>query len=313
MFWEVIISLWSVIVNDKRVFTHENRGLAEHVMDLLHDSGYPSNLRLTQSGDNIPVQKRTFSRLMKLIYDFNMEIADEELAPIIAGLPKPPSMQRSKRFLGEPSDVPPLRVRRNLLASSKAKRFNDAQKEWEFRGEILEETSPDFSNCQLCNQSRLLTNCIIHNIHDQKIFLKVGPVCVRRFVWINSARTLEESQEIFDSLYDQGLYVKNYKRLIPSLADEEISESILLKLIELCKSYFKENYSQEKYHELVNLLNIKGTDIETKLEYIASGDLGKLKRLIRIRKIHDKVPDYWGKLRTRVTTTLSRSEAYRIK
>jgi hypothetical protein len=101
--------------------------------------------------------------------------------------------------------------------------------------------------------------------------------------------------------------------MLPYLADDVISENVLLKLIDICKQIFKDDFESDKYDELVNSLEIKKDDIvERKLFLIATGNLKELSKIINVRQMKEVVNDYRGKIRRRVATTLSRSEAYKI-
>ncbi len=303
--------MWFVHVNHKKVFESEDKETAEEVLKILKN--------ITSDSDNIihfalttrdaPIHGKLYKKIMKAVKEFTMGLIDEEIGDLLKDLPNP----LNPRVYGktEPSIEPPKNVVKNLLAASRARDFERAKREWEFRGEIIEETSPDFSNCQLCGQANLETNCIIHNIYNGNS-LKVGNICVRRFLIINQSSSIEESQDLFDAIYNRSVYIKMLQRLIPSLADEVISESTLLKLIDTCKSYFGETFDEGKFKELISILNVGGTHIEKILYCIATDDLKSLRHLVKVKQLKDKVPNYWGKMRARVTTTLSHSGAYRV-
>lgn len=305
--------MWYVLVNNKKVFESEDKETAEEVFKLLKDvslDGDSDNvIQFTLTTHDAPINGKLYNKIMKAVKEFNIDLIEDELGGLLKGLPNP--LNPHVYGKAEPSLEPPKSVIKKLLAASKAKNFDEAKREWEFRGEIIEETSPEFSNCQLCGQANLETNCIIHNINNGNS-LKVGSICVRRFIIINQSSTIEESQDLFDAIYNKSAYIKRLQRLIPSLADDVISEEVLLKLIETCKLYFGETFDEGKFDELTSILNVGGTHIEKILYCIATGDLKSLRHLVKVKQLKDKVPDYWGKMRTRVTTTLSRSGAYRV-
>lgn len=89
------------------------------------------------------------------------------------------------------------RARKRLVELSAADRWEEACREWEFDDLIIEETDERFTGeCDLCHEQNLVRQFEIRNTRTG-LRLLVGSNCVKRFVVLYGAETLEDSWTMF--------------------------------------------------------------------------------------------------------------------
>lgn len=132
----------------------------------------------------------------------------------------------------EPSPEPPKVVVKNLLAASSAEDFETARREWEYRGEVIYEGESGFApECELCGPKELMrTNYVIHNVVNGNR-LRVGSVCVKRFLVLVGAASPAESADVFDRRTKLALFGRTQADRIADLGKEKIPEKSIVGLL----------------------------------------------------------------------------------
>lgn len=209
---------------------------------------------------------------------------------------------------GEPSPDPPACVVKRLLAASASGGFEAARREWEYRGEILEEGHPEFSReCDLCGPKELMrANYLIRNVLNGRI-LKVGSVCVKRFLILDGASSVAESAALFDRRTALAEFGRRLQGLIADLGADEVPERSLVALMGALERAFPEGLSPE---DAAIAAASAGADARAWEVFgaLAARDARALRGL-KVRKMADR-EDRRRRVRE-VLTTLARSEAYR--
>lgn len=100
------------------------------------------------------------------------------------------------------------RAWRRLVDSSLAADWEQARTEWEFTGRVVGEGEADFLDvCELCHQPNLRANYEIRNPHTDAAFL-VGRECIRHYLILAGAETIEDSQRLFNQQERQARLLK---------------------------------------------------------------------------------------------------------
>ena len=210
-----------------------------------------------------------------------------------------------------PSPVPPKVVVKNLLANSVADDFEKAQTEWEYNGELIFEGENEFSHeCGLCGPKDLMkTNHIIRNTRNGNA-LRVGSVCVKRFLILSGASTIEESADLFDRRTLLAHYGRKQGYLIADLARDRVSEKSLILIMETFKETFPNGISSEDADIIIREAGV-AAEAGNIFKGIALGDISVLRSLSgKMKKMRDR-PEGWQKKLFRVASTLSNSSAYK--
>lgn len=212
-----------------------------------------------------------------------------------------------------PSPVPPKVVIKNLLANSVADSFEDAQKEWEYDAQIIGEGESGFSpECGLCGpKERMKTNYIIKNMRNGNT-LKVGSVCVKRFLILSGTSSINESADLFDRRTLLAYYGKKQGYLIADLAKDKIPEKSILAIMETLEYTFPYGISWEDVEIVIREANANEKAGKI-FRAIALKDRGVLRSLNRhMDKMSNRREGWQKKVAARVVTTLSKSSAYKI-
>ncbi|WP_088185854.1 hypothetical protein [Desulfosporosinus sp. FKA] len=210
-------------------------------------------------------------------------------------------------------------IRENVLKNSRSIDFEEARSEWQFE-QVIEEGDARFDDhCELCNHAGLETNYLVTNQFTQKSLL-VGSRCIKRFIKFSGTLTQEESNDVFDRQVKQFEASKYLQKLLPNILTtptgnevykfRRASETILitLKNIEISKvsweKYLKllfgTSHPDKELIERIRLVLFKPSAVHVKKIDKSSGTKqGQWANVTKTKK-------------TRVTSTLSRSEAYRV-
>lgn len=120
-------------------------------------------------------------------------------------------------------------VRERIINNSKSDDWEEARREWEFIGMILEDDYiglERFSNsCQLCNQRPLTKNFEINNPLTGVTFL-VGSTCIKRFIMLKGASSQSESAAIFEFQAKKMFASRTIQELLPSILTESTRNDV---------------------------------------------------------------------------------------
>ena len=183
---------------------------------------------------------------------------------------------------------------------------------------ILSADDPEFEDrCELCNHTGLKTDFVIVNLINGRT-LKVGSQCIKRFLILNGANSLEESKDLFRHREMQLFAAKNLQNLIATVLSD-------LPPVNAVVRFKKESV---KILGTLNNLKIEKPVWDAYVKMLFGTNTPKTEALDRIKKVlFDKVPmkrpkmgtgekeGHWaGTMKTRkarVEMTLARSESYR--
>jgi hypothetical protein len=219
------------------------------------------------------------------------------------------SLNEHRCWNNDPSPNPPKVVVKNLLAASTAKDFESARCEWEYKGEIIYEGEANFTHeCELCGPKELMrTNFIIHNtVNGNK--LRVGSVCVKRFLILAGTSSAAESADAFDRKTKLAIFGKTQAGHIADLGREKVPEKSLVALMGAVEKAFPENIKAEDAEIILQAAGICGRAAEIFKAFFVDKNISILKTL-KIQKMDNREE----KRRKLVVTfsTMSRSSAYR--
>jgi hypothetical protein len=215
---------------------------------------------------------------------------------------------RAQTWSCEPSPNPPKRVVDNLLAASAASDFESARREWEYRGEILYEDDAAFAKeCELCGpKERMQTNYVIHNLRTGAM-LRVGSVCVKRFLLLTGTTSAAESAELFDHKTALATFGQSLKGYIADLGMERVPEKSIIALMGALERTFPQGLAHDDVEVVIKAAGVAGKAADV-FRALATKDAKGLRGL-KVQKMSNR-KDRRQKVR-RVLTTLSRSGAYR--
>lgn len=114
-------------------------------------------------------------------------------------------------------------VKERILENSISDDWEEARREWEFVGMILQDDYGAIEKftetCQLCNQPNLSKNFEIYNPRTAKRFL-VGSTCIKRFIMLKGAETQEQSAAIFDFQVQKIMASRIIQEVIPEILSQ---------------------------------------------------------------------------------------------
>lgn len=196
--------------------------------------------------------------------------------------------------------------------------YEKARTEWDFE-DIIDEKDTDFvEQCELCNQVGLKSNYIISNSLTSKK-LKVGSSCIRRFILLRGTTSQEESNALFDYKKKQLLNAKKIQAVLHEVLSDLPSTSAVVKFKSASKDILgtldNKQIEPSKWKQYINLLFGKYNPKKEVLDRVRMVLFGKVKT--RKQKFDTgEEAGRWAntmKVKKRVTTTLSDSEAYHSK
>lgn len=128
-------------------------------------------------------------------------------------------MRKKINLLAQPAKKVPKNVRENLAKYSLSKNYDEAKREWELINVITVTEQGFVESCELCNHKPLKANYIIKNIYTEKT-LKVGSICILRFLLINGAQSITENYNIFFHMRETILARKALQNLLAKILEK---------------------------------------------------------------------------------------------
>lgn len=209
----------------------------------------------------------------------------------------------------EPSPHPPKHVVKNLLASSVAKSFEEARREWHYSGDMVEEGERGFSReCDLCGpKEQMRHNFVIRNVRTGKT-LQVGSVCVKRFLVLAGTSSPEESAAVFDHRTALAVFGRSLRNHIGSLALEPVPEKSLVAIVGALEKSFPRGMTEEEADIVLRAAEVDARAAQI-FKAIVVKDAAALRGL-KVRQMRDR--EEKRRRVGKVLTTLCRSKAYRV-
>jgi hypothetical protein len=208
----------------------------------------------------------------------------------------------------EPSPVPPRRVIDNLLAASASGDFESARCEWEYHGEIVYEGEAHFAReCELCGPKEFMqTNYVIRNAKTGTS-LRVGSVCIKRFLVLRGTTSEVESAALFDHKTRLAAMGRSLGVYIADLGMEAIPEKAIIAVFGALEKAFPHGLSSDDAEVIIQAAGAMGRPADI-FRAIATKDPKGLRGL-KIKKMSNR--EERRRKAGRVLSTLSRSAAYR--
>lgn len=209
-------------------------------------------------------------------------------------------------------------IKRTIVKHSQAENWEDAAREWIYIS-IIEEDSQDFSDhCQICNASGLRRNFQIFNPFTS-VSLLVGKNCIRRFIKLNGTENIEDTSILLKMKEEEHTATKVLLNLLPSILDVPTIHEIakFRRFAEKIIPANQEDITPEKWNSFLGLLLANSTATRQSAERIKQvlwnprAIKTKQVRLSNARE-QERIGS-WGvnmHVKTRITTTLTKSEAY---
>lgn len=214
-------------------------------------------------------------------------------------------------------------IRNRIIEASLSNDWEEARKEWSFIN-IYHDDHEQFSeSCQLCNASNLKDNYEIINHNTGRKYL-VGSKCITRFLILNGAENIEDSSVLFALKTEEILAYKNIHKLLPFVLDIPTPQQ-LISFRKCCMTVLgRKNTAFDiepaVWKDFIGKLCIDSTKARGVIIDRIRNALFEPK-LIPTRKVKMSTEQEqikigsWASRRkskkTRVTTTLAKSEAYR--
>jgi hypothetical protein len=197
--------------------------------------------------------------------------------------------------------------------------FEFACKGWELEDIIKADDNTNIkNNCTICGQTHLNDNYLIRYLKNGAT-ANVGSKCIKRFVKFKDIGSQEDSNRYFEKKKKEINDIKSIRELLLEVLMDKPQSRHVLKFRTVCANLlgiksneFKGLYMSDQWFKLLTILN-KNYQLNEKQEHRVKlilfnpRDIEAIKEKSRIDK-----PIYNGKIRHRVATTLSKSEAYKI-
>jgi len=209
-------------------------------------------------------------------------------------------------------------IRENVLKNSRSIDWEEARSEWQFE-QVIEEGDARFDDhCELCNHAGLETNYLVTNQFTHKSLL-VGSRCIKRFIKFCGTLTQDESNDVFERQVKNFEASKVLQALLPNILTiptgnelyrfRRASEKILYTLKNTDIPYV----SWKNYLKLLFGTDKPDSQLVEKIRTALFNPRGM--RIKRIDKSTGLKEGKWAdtmKAKTRVGSTLSRSETYKV-
>jgi hypothetical protein len=304
---------WIILSNDCLVFMGSENDVKD-LYKLLNESQPNTFIMKYIERGNFSKHDKLYGSLLNITSSIKKEMENEVCVNAISKY-KPRTLKLSNNSIRkQPSTNPSNKIVNNLLKKSKSDRFDEACAEFIFEGDLVEEGESLYSGkCELCEKDMSNVQYMIFNSNSPENNLLVGPICIIRFLKLNYANTHEESFDIINRLAALGYLAKHLVNYVIYLGDEVINESTILSIMEILEKHHGPNnrLSQEDIDIVIKRMNMDPI-ITYRFRLIAEGNFSLLKTQIKIKTMkNEKEGQYWGKLRSRVDMSLSRSEAYK--
>lgn len=109
------------------------------------------------------------------------------------------SRQRKSDVEVEALRNPKANVIPSIIQHSNSDNYEDARREWALHG-IIDSQSPEFTDhCEICNSQLHKRNFLLKN-DDGKKEIKVGSVCIKRFLILSGLNSQEETIQAVNNL-----------------------------------------------------------------------------------------------------------------
>lgn len=299
----------TVIADNRTLYSGPSKNDAVMIMELARELGvYKSTLKyIPQKGSATP------SGLCgKALAQFDDQAKKRVVSEALSKFRKRQEKLglRKQGWSSGPSLEPPRHVIKNLLSASEAEDFESARREWEYRGEIIFEGETAFyRECDLCGpKERMQSNYLIHNLKTGKV-LRVGSVCVKRFLVLAGTSSTIESAQLFDHRTALAIFGQTQKGYIADLGRNRVPEKSVIALIGALERSFPQGLSLE---ESEIIIQAAGVDVRAREMFKALATKNvKVLKTMKIEKMRNTYPQLRRRKVRSVLTTLSKSEAYR--
>jgi hypothetical protein len=185
---------------------------------------------------------------------------------------------------------------------------------------MYEEGDTKFTDiCELCNHIGLRRNFEIYNTNTNKYFL-VGRNCIKRFIILAGAETLEDSSVLFEMKSEELIAIKVLQNLVPAILETPKPQELMKfrKYAEKLVGGSQQNMTRAKWDTFLTNLYAGKMPPKEHIDRIRTALYNP--RAIRVQKVklstaaEQRKIGSWAntsKIKTRADNTLARSDIYR--
>lgn len=230
-----------------------------------------------------------------------------------------PGQATTRKDRSTPSAPPRKGLVGAIVGNGRSQDFEQARREWVFVEAVSCEDEGFQEHCP-CGQKLEIANYILLNPFTSKS-IQVGSSCIRRFVILNGADTIEQSADIFDRLIAAKQRDADLVKLFPEILKPKVRAGYLNEFRRRANDFLgtldSKGIDETRWTALLNLLEIGSTDREvlTRLRdaLFCPHKIPKVDTTVQLvaeseEKLRDELA--WRRRKRQVATTLSRSELY---
>ncbi|HBF39788.1 MAG TPA: hypothetical protein DDW50_21050 [Firmicutes bacterium] len=210
------------------------------------------------------------------------------------------------------------KAKSKLLEITGESDFELACNGWELQDVVKTEDDEEIENeCTICGQTHLNDNYLICYIKNG-VVANIGSSCIKRFIRFKDIGSQEDSNRYFEKKKREINDIKSTRELLLEVLMDKPQSKYVLKFRSICANIlqikpdeFKGLYLSEQWFKLLSILNknfllTEKQEHRVKLILFNPRDVEVTKGKVRIDK-----PIYNGKIRHRVSNTLSKSGVYK--